>query len=155
MKSKLLVMFLCGVFIAGGIFSLHTHDTSPAESATASIYSLKYKTSPIQECKDNNLGNKRPYVFLNVGNSMNPVFEKGDYVWSYKEEFKNLVVGDIITFDSGEEILTHRIIRNTTRNSLVTKGDNSPLEDNIFLTKNTPAYKVFMVTRGSEVVFCA
>lgn len=66
-------------------------------------------------------------------NSMMPAFKKGDAVLSRKVDYKELNVGDIISYQNpkdNREIVTHRLSKiNYQTGRLVTQGDNNSSSD--------------------------
>ena len=66
-----------------------------------------------------------------LSNSMNPTFNKGDVV-IYKNE-ENILPGDIIVFQYGNQIIVHRLI--SINEYYVTKGDANNTVDYIKLKK--------------------
>ena len=72
--------------------------------------------------------------------SMEPVFYKGDAVIYVKAEAHELQVGDVLAFNHGHRITTHRImsiIRNDNdKYDIVTKGDNNNTKDEYIVQKD-------------------
>jgi signal peptidase I len=58
-------------------------------------------------------------------NSMAPVLQPGDLAVSVKANPSNLQIGDIISYHSGQAVITHRLYKTYPRKGyIVTKGDN-------------------------------
>ena len=71
-------------------------------------------------------------LFRITSNSMDPQFNIDDVVVSKKVNSSELNIGDIISFESNQEVVTHRIIgvEKTGKDSIyITKGDNNEIED--------------------------
>ena len=67
-----------------------------------------------------------------LSKSMDPMFSKGDVVFSKDITFEDLKVGDIITFTHGEDsqFTTHRITEiDAEKKCVLTKGDNNKTLD--------------------------
>lgn len=64
----------------------------------------------------------RSYVVLS--GSMEPNLYPGDLIFTFKSNPKKLEVGDIITFNSNNQVITHRI-EQIDEKGYVTKGDNN------------------------------
>ena len=71
----------------------------------------------------------RPVVVLS--GSMEPTYPVGSVIYYKATEYKDINVGDAITFGIGENSLaTHRVIgKDDANQELRTKGDNNPTED--------------------------
>jgi len=71
----------------------------------------------------------RPVVVLS--GSMEPTYPVGSVIYYKAAEYKDINVGDAITFVIGENSLaTHRVIeKDDTNQEFRTKGDNNPTED--------------------------
>ena len=71
----------------------------------------------------------RPVVVLS--GSMEPTYPVGSVIYYKAAEYKDINVGDAITFGIGENSLaTHRVIgKDDANQELRTKGDNNPTED--------------------------
>lgn len=70
--------------------------------------------------------------FVIVSKSMEPTIMTGDAIFVKKVEPKDLKVNDIISFQDGDIVNTHRIIEITEENGVIkytTKGDNNKKED--------------------------
>ncbi len=74
------------------------------------------------------------YKMIAIGSdSMNPVYAKGDAVIYQKMSGKDVKEGDILVFNTGMNVVTHRVIDiEIDRGELYfrTKGDNNPTPDN-------------------------
>ncbi len=66
--------------------------------------------------------------FIVLSGSMEPKIKPGDVIWVKKTHMKELKEGDILTYISEENFITHRI-KKIEGNSLVTKGDANNVED--------------------------
>lgn len=72
----------------------------------------------------------KPFIVLS--DSMNPVINSGDLVITKETEAGALNVGDIISYRSGDSVVTHRIAEITETDgalSFITKGDANNTED--------------------------
>ena len=69
-----------------------------------------------------------------ASNSMIPEFKVGDIAVTYKKDFNNLEVGDVITYLNDNKIIIHRII-DIEKDYIVTKGDNNSSADNVQINK--------------------
>lgn len=73
------------------------------------------------------------YKMIAVGSdSMNPIYKKGDAIIYQKVEPKVVEKGDILVFQRGKTIITHRVTDITKKGSrleFTTKGDNNDKED--------------------------
>ena len=71
----------------------------------------------------------KPVVVLT--GSMEPTYPVGSVIYYKATEYKDINVGDAITFGIGEDSLaTHRVIgKDDTNQEFRTKGDNNPTED--------------------------
>lgn len=70
--------------------------------------------------------------FVIVSESMEPTIRKGDAIFVKKVSQEELKVNDIISFQDGDSVNTHRIIGITQDNGqtqYTTKGDNNKKED--------------------------
>lgn len=74
------------------------------------------------------LANDEPLAMVIKGTSMLPYLAAGDRVWLQQAEKTRLRVGDLVTFEQNQEILTHRIIKKST-SIFLTKGDNNLFPD--------------------------
>lgn len=71
-----------------------------------------------------------PFALLSVeSGSMEPVFSVGDALVVEEIPYDDLVIGDIVTFHQGEELVTHQII-GEDNSSLITKGTANNYKDN-------------------------
>ena len=70
----------------------------------------------------------RPYIVMS--GSMNPAVRTGSlaYVYARSSEPDSFVPGDIIAYKSGDNTVTHRVIK-TTEDGYKTKGDANASED--------------------------
>lgn len=67
-----------------------------------------------------------------VSNSMLPSYKRGDAVLVTKKNGDEIKIGDILAFNSGTGIVTHRVVKISSKDSVrtfVTKGDNNPVND--------------------------
>jgi len=70
--------------------------------------------------------------FVIVSKSMEPTIMTGDAIFVKKVAQGDLKVNDIISFQDGESVNTHRIVAITEENGIIkytTKGDNNKKED--------------------------
>jgi len=75
-------------------------------------------------------------AFAVTSGSMEPELKIGDMIITYHKNKDELVKGDIIAFDQGENIITHRIVDIKEENGIVkyiTKGDNNNANDEILV----------------------
>src|SRR5574341_594918 len=87
-----------------------------------------------------------------ISDSMKPVFQRGDLIFS-QAFFKEPRVGDIVTFKASGVInpVTHRVIG--IQGDLVrTKGDNNPLEDPYRTTKDDIVAKTVVIENQPVVM---
>ncbi|MCI3027754.1 signal peptidase I [Desemzia sp. C1] len=68
-----------------------------------------------------------------VSGSMEPAFSTGDFIFVKTTPFGNIKTKDIVTFVSGEEIVTHRAIE-VKDEGLVTQGDANNIPDQAEVT---------------------
>ena len=74
------------------------------------------------------------YSYLKVvSGSMEPTIHVNDIIFIKKEY--SYEIGDIVTFEVGEELVTHRIIKEEG-NGVITKGDNNNAEDGLILKES-------------------
>ena len=105
----------------------------------------------------------RPVVVLT--GSMEPTFPVGSIVYYHKCSFEELQVGDPITFQAENTLVTHRITTvNGLSRTVVTKGDNNETEDPVPVeeteivgktTKFAIPYAGYFVTYGKEPIAIA
>lgn len=79
----------------------------------------------------------KPFIVLS--GSMEPTIITGDMAIIKECDPKQLKVGDVIAFKSGNAIVTHRIIEVTVEdgeNVFITKGDNNNIEDKFPVQQN-------------------
>ena len=72
------------------------------------------------------------YMFNIVSESMEPTFYKDDLAIVRSCNLEELKKGDIITFQQGDRIISHRIsemIQEKGEKQIITKGDNNEVED--------------------------
>ena len=65
-------------------------------------------------------------------NSMKPTYSRGDAIIINKKQANDIKVGDVLAFNLGNGIITHRVIRiakNGNNYTFVTKGDNNKQVD--------------------------
>lgn len=121
----------------------------------------------IKECNEKNLGNKTPLRFTTIGTSMEPTIKNGNTIWTYRAKNKDLQEKDIVTYRLRKPIkehgqytthVTHRI---TNKGKVIynTKGDNNQKPDKTYFTHwdthQGKVNKVYMITQGKEVTYCA
>lgn len=69
-------------------------------------------------------------VFAVATGSMEPCFDVGSIVFSKKIDSEKVEVGDCITYNLGDETITHRVIGIDKKNhEFITKGDKNKFED--------------------------
>lgn len=69
-------------------------------------------------------------VFNVISGSMEPTISVGSIVYVRNVEFEELSQGDVIAFESGASVVTHRIVEINTEDKLITtKGDANNTED--------------------------
>lgn len=72
-----------------------------------------------------------------VTNSMSPTYERGDAVIINKKEANEIKVGDVLAFNMGYGIITHRVTKINVENNVytfTTKGDYNKLTDEYIIT---------------------
>jgi len=101
-----------------------------------------------------------PYYRTNIkGTSMQPLVQEGDTAWKTKLRPKDTITeGDILTYWDGDHWVMHRVYK--IRNKTITmKGDNNlktdPIQINTQDIAEGKAYKVWMITKGIKVKYCA
>lgn len=62
-------------------------------------------------------------------NSMEPTINVNDVLITKKVEKEQIKVGDVITFEKNDEVITHRITKIDENGEYTTKGDNNNIED--------------------------
>ena len=72
--------------------------------------------------------------YVITSNSMEPSIYKGDVIITKKCKEEDIQIGDVITFEQNQEVITHRIQKieeneSTTEKKYITKGDNNNTED--------------------------
>lgn len=102
----------------------------------------------------------RPVVVLS--GSMKPAFPVGSIVYYHECRFEELKVGDPVTFQAEDSLVTHRITTvNGISRTVVTKGDNNDTEDPVPVeeknivgkaTKFAIPYAGYFVTYGKRPV---
>lgn len=78
-------------------------------------------------------------VALVVSGSMDPEFKVNDLIVNHKEE--SYKIGDVITFQKGKNLVTHRIV-NITEEGFVTRGDANNSDDKKAVSENEIIGKV-------------
>ena len=69
-------------------------------------------------------------IFNVVSGSMSPAIPMGSVVYTETVAPEDIAEGDVIAFQSGESIITHRVVQNRVLSGeYVTKGDANPTED--------------------------
>ena len=68
------------------------------------------------------------HVYIVRSDSMKPVFSAGDLIITTSPKFP-IKVGAIITYQNGENLVTHRVV-DITANGVITKGDDNNTPDN-------------------------
>ncbi|RDY23296.1 signal peptidase I [Romboutsia maritimum] len=92
----------------------------------------------------------RSYVVLS--GSMEPTFYPGDLVVTLHKDRTNLKVGDVATFVSDKEIVTHRVVEKTNE-GYITKGDNNDVKDMDILTNdNLIGKQALIIPKGGHIV---
>ena len=72
------------------------------------------------------------YMFHIISESMEPTFYKDDLAVVKSSNLEELKIGDIITFQQEDRVISHRIAEITEENGeekLITKGDNNEVKD--------------------------
>ena len=77
---------------------------------------------------------------------MIPEFKAGDLAITYKTDFDDLEVGDVITYLHDNKIIIHRIITKTD-DYVMTKGDNNPTEDGVLIDRQNYLGKLIYHTK--------
>lgn len=95
-------------------------------------------------------GDPQPSVFgwswaVVISGSMEPEIRVNDMVVVHEED--SYFVGDIITYESGESVVTHRIIAENAE-SYTTKGDHNNTEDMFPVPKDSVIGRVAYVVPG-------
>lgn len=95
-------------------------------------------------------GNKQPTVFgysaaVVMSGSMSGTIEVNDLVINRKEDVYE--VGDVVTFDDGSALVTHRIVEKT-KDGYITKGDANNGADGETITAEYIVGRVILVIPG-------
>ncbi len=70
----------------------------------------------------------RPVVVLS--GSMEPSYHVGSLTYYHSATFDEINIGDAITFQAGDSLVTHRVEeKNELSRTLITKGDNNETQD--------------------------
>ncbi len=73
------------------------------------------------------------YKMIAIGsNSMKPIYSRGDAIIYEKINSEKINVGDILVFQDGKKIVTHRVVKKYYTNNMYyfsTKGDNNDTKD--------------------------
>ncbi len=86
--------------------------------------------------------------FTIVGTSMVPFLVDGNKVLVRFEKVENLRCGDLVTYKTGNELITHRII-GIIDNRILTKGDYLSLPDKL-MDKDSLIGKVIIIFRNNK-----
>lgn len=96
------------------------------------------------------------YVFNIVSESMEPTLDINDVVVVQKCEPSQFKIGDIITFQQDEKIISHRIINITKEKEKIkfeTKGDNNKIPDaNLVDTEQVYGKVSFTIRKMGKIV---
>ena len=96
------------------------------------------------------------YIFNIVSESMEPTLDINDVVVVQKCEPSQLQIGDIITFQQNESIISHRIINITKEKGNLkfqTKGDNNKIPDaNLLESEQVYGKVIFTIRKIGKVV---
>ncbi len=105
----------------------------------------------------------KPVVVLS--GSMEPSYPVGCITYYHSCQFNEIGVGDAVTFQAGDSLVTHRVVKvNGISQNLVTKGDNNPTEDPVPIESadvkgKTIKFKVplagYLVTYAKNLYFIA
>lgn len=78
--------------------------------------------------------------------SMIPTYPIDSIIYYKQTDFENININDVITFDLGQSIVTHRVVGKDTQNmSFITKGDANPSNDRDVVYYNQVQGKVGIV----------
>lgn len=66
-----------------------------------------------------------------ISGSMEPTLSLGDYIITKERSFTELDKGDIISFENGQTIVTHRIEEQLPDGRFVTRGDANRIDDQL------------------------
>ena len=69
-----------------------------------------------------------------VSGSMEPAIKTGSIILSERADFSAVKVGDVISYDNGSELITHRVVEINPDGSLTVKGDANPKADQYQVT---------------------
>lgn len=86
---------------------------------------------------------------LVVSGSMEPAIKVNDLVVNHKEEIYR--IGDVITFQKGENLVTHRIV-DRTEEGFVTRGDKNNSNDKKAVSENNIVGKVVFIIPKTGLV---
>lgn len=98
------------------------------------------------------LGVRIIYFQAVLSDSMKPVFEKGDIILSQTVSI-DPKIGDIVTFKPKDvrNVVTHRVV-DIKGDTVLTKGDNNPFNDDYKVTKKDIVAKVVTIKNQSIVI---
>lgn len=98
------------------------------------------------------LGVRIIYFQAVLSDSMKPVFEKGDIILSQTVSI-DPKIGDIVTFKpkDARNVVTHRVV-DIKGDTVLTKGDNNPFNDDYKVTKKDIVAKVVTIKNQSIVI---
>lgn len=96
------------------------------------------------------------YMFNIVSESMEPTFYKDDLAIVKSCDVEELKIGDIITFQQEDRIISHRILditRKKGEKTFITKGDHNEVEDPEPVdTQNIYGKVVFVIPKIGKIV---
>lgn len=96
------------------------------------------------------------YMFNIVSESMEPTFYKDDLAIVKSCDVEELKIGDIITFQQEDRIISHRILditRKKGEKTFITKGDHNEVEDTEPVdTQNIYGKVVFVIPKIGKIV---
>lgn len=86
---------------------------------------LNYFSNPVKR----SLFGYRGYTV--ISGSMEPTLSLGDYIITKEHDFDHLKEGDVISFENGQTIVTHRIEKTLPDGRLITRGDANRIDDQL------------------------
>ena len=66
-----------------------------------------------------------------ISGSMEPTLSLGDYIITNEHDFNHLEKGDVISFENGQTIVTHRIEKTLPDGRFITRGDANRIDDQL------------------------
>lgn len=75
------------------------------------------------------------HTYIVRSGSMEPAIQTGSLCFiQTKYDYDDIVVGDVIAYELGNRLVTHRVVQ-TTSEGMITKGDNNDIRDGLTTSK--------------------